>query len=256
MSASEGEGKLEDVSSLRILIAIPAYRCAAQIPRVLSALSRLKPELPEIARVIVFDNRSPDGTADEAREWIRANGAAPWMEIRVNEENLGLGGTQKKAFDLARAEGYSHVLIFHGDDQADARDVPAVVAALAEGQDAALGARFMTGSRLEGYSRLRRVGNRALNLAYGLLTGVPVRDLGSGLNGFRTDALEPAIYSRFSNQFTFNMDLLLDLIARGAKIRFIPIAWRETDQVSNARTFAVGWKALTTLLRWRLGGTP
>ena len=32
-----------------------------------------------------------------------------------------------------------------------------------------------------------------------------------------------------------------------------PISWSETDQVSNAKTFKVGWIALKTLLRWRAG---
>ncbi len=98
---------------------------------------------------------------------------------------------------------------------------------------------------------LRIFGNRVLNFACSLLTMKRIEDLGSGLNGFRVASLKPEFYQGFSNHFTFNMDLLLHLVERNARLCFVPITWREVDQISNARSFSVGWQALRSLLLWR-----
>ncbi|HRO66481.1 MAG TPA: glycosyltransferase family 2 protein, partial [Pseudobdellovibrionaceae bacterium] len=225
----------------RVLIAIPAYRCEKQIRRVLSGLVRLRSSLPSVERVIVLDNQSPDGTAAAASDQVSRENASDWIEVQVNPVNRGLGGSQKRAFRLASERGFSHVIVLHGDDQADPTDIPDLLDALGEGRDAVLGSRFMKGSRREGYSLLRTFGNRGLNGVYSLLSGSRVSDLGSGLNGFRVEALRDLPFETFADQFTFNMDLLLSLIEHGKKILFIPIRWREQDQASNARTFAVGW---------------
>lgn len=243
-------GKIRAVENT-FLIAIPAYRCENQIRRVLSGLNRLRSDLPAVKKVLVLDNKSPDGTAKAAAEEALQVGASDWIEVRVNPVNRGLGGTQKTAFRLARELGFSHVVILHGDDQADPEDVPKIIAAFQDPVDAVLGSRFMEGSRRQGYSLLRTIGNKGLNLVYSALTGRRVWDLGSGLNGFRVEALSDLAVDSFSDQFTFNMDLLLGLIERGKRILFIPIAWRELDQVSNAKTFGVGWTALRRVLRWR-----
>jgi len=37
------------------------------------------------------------------------------------------------------------------------------------------------------------------------------------------------------------------------KIKFVPITWKETDQISNAKIFKVGSIIIKSLIRWRLG---
>lgn len=234
------------------LIAIPAYRCEIQIRRVIHGLARIQSELSEVKSVVIFDNQSTDATFEEAEKQIQEDQLQAWVSIRKNKTNLGLGGTQKAAFDFARKEKYSHVIIFHGDDQGEVSDIPRVISELKLGSDAVLGSRFMKGAKRPGYSSLRVFGNRVLNGLYSILTWRHIEDLGSGLNGFKISSLEPKFYKNFSNQFVFNMDLLLYLVQSRSKFKFIPITWRELDQVSNARTLTVGWQAFKVLIYWRL----
>ena len=235
----------------RILMAIPAYNCEKQIRRVLSGLARIRPELAFVDKVIVFDNQSSDSTLAEAEAQIQIDQTERWIEARKNPRNVGLGGTHKIAFAEALAQNFSHLIIFHGDDQGEAQDLPRLIRNLQLDYDAVLGSRFMSGSKRPGYSWLRIGGNRLLNLAYSLLTFKKIEDLGSGLNGFRVSTLRSLPFQNFSNDFTFNMDLLLALVGVKARLCFIPITWKELDQVSNARTFRVGWQSLKTLFAWR-----
>ena len=105
----------------------------------------------------------------------------------------------------------------------------------------------MRNSKLIGYSIIRKYGNIILNYIYTLFKLKSVKDLGSGLNIFSTNFLKKVNYLEFDDGFTFNMDILLSLINHKANIKFIPITWSETDQISNAKALSVGFKTLNKL---------
>ena len=62
-------------------------------------------------------------------------------------------------------------------------------------------------------------------------------------------------YLSFEDKLTFNFELLLDLVKRNVNFAYLPITWREEDQVSNARNWNIFRTALINLLQWRLGKT-
>ena len=235
----------------RILLAVPTYNCAPQIGRVLDAVARSAVDV--VDRVVVIDNCSTDGTVDVAAERVAALGEkfAVWR----NQENYGLGGTHKVAFNHALDNGYDSVVILHGDDQADASELPRVVARAAAERDAAavLGSRFSRGSKRLGYSRTRTIGNVGINALFSTVALRPSSDLGSGLNLFATAPLRDRAFLKFDDRITFNIDLLLHYFSRRAKLVYEPITWSEADQVSNARNLQVGSAAVRKLVRWRLG---
>jgi hypothetical protein len=242
--------------SEKILLFIPCYNCAPQIGRVLGQVRG--PVADRIAEVLVLDNRSQDATVDEA---VRAAPAieGPKVTIARNRSNHHLGGSHKAAFAYAAAHGFSHVLVLHGDDQGRLADIGPV---LDRGDhlthDACLGARFMPGSALEGYSGVRRLGNAVFNLIFTAVTGRRVHDLGSGLNIFGRAVFADPRIGLYADDLRFNVFLLLGLIDRGARMMFFPISWREEDQVSNvrllsqsARTLAIAWDYLARRRHFR-----
>lgn len=81
----------------------------------------------------------------------------------------------------------------------------------------------------------------------------PSRDLGSGLNLFRVSDLSDHRYLKFGDTMTFNIDLLLDYFRKKTPIIFVPISWKEEDQISNARNLNIGFTAIKKLLYWRFG---
>ena len=235
----------------RILLAIPAFQCGPQLKRVLHALS-LRPELmSKIETVIVFDNRSPDTTSACALQQIHDDNLAEWVRVVQNENNYGLGGTQKLAFRWAIDHHYSHIIVLHGDDQASVEDIDAILRGFDADYDAVLGSRFAKGAKRRGYAIERVLGNSVLNLIFTLVTRRQISDLGSGLNGFRLKTYEDRHFNRFSNQFNFNVDLLLDLVSKNMKFIFVPITWREIDQVSNARNVRVALSMMRSLFQWK-----
>ncbi len=235
-----------------VLIAIPAYNCGPQIVRVLEGIS---PSLAaRVSQIWVIDNRSTDNTVEAALEYARS-GALPNLRVFRNRQNNNLGGTHKVAFSHATEAGATHVVILHGDNQAISGEASLLLdyAEAHPESQTVLGSRFNKRSVLIGYDRKRILGNKVLNLMYSAVTGRRCEDLGSGLNLFALKDLDPGSYLRFANALTFNYELLLDLVKRGVNFAYVPITWREEDQVSNAHNFKVFKTAVVNLLLWRLG---
>jgi glycosyltransferase involved in cell wall biosynthesis len=230
----------------RILVFIPAYRCETQIVRVIDQFDERVQSF--IDTVIVVDNRSSDQTLEAAiergREHLTKCNFIAWR----NNENYGLGGSHKAAFRYALEQGFDYLVVLHGDDQADIRDLISQLEAGVHTQvDCLLGARFMRGSRLKGYSRFRTFGNHVYNALFSLAALRVIHDLGSGLNLYRLATFRDFYYKPFPDDLTFNYVMLLASYHRKQVVRFFPISWREEDQVSNVKLFRQAFKVLGLL---------
>jgi glycosyltransferase involved in cell wall biosynthesis len=232
----------------RILVFIPMYNCAPQIPRVLEQLRD-----PRVAAlidgVICIDNRSSDGTVEMA-EAALATLDLPMRALLRNDGNYGLGGSHKVAIDVGRAEGFDHLIVLHGDDQGSIADMaPLLEAGTHHELDFMMGARFMKGSELQGYAFIRTAANQAFNLIFSAISRRRLYDLGSGLNLFRLSAFDDGFHQKFADDLTFNYYLILVVAARDVRLRFFPLTWREDDQISNAKLSKMGFQILGLLKR-------
>ena len=218
----------------KFLIFIPAYNCENQVPRVLDQL--LDPQVREFAgECIVVNNRSTDGTEDAVKAWMAAHPDAPVRLLR-NDQNYGLGGSHKVAFGYAMEHGYDYLVVLHGDDQGDVRDLlPLVRSGEYKQYDCCLGPPFIRGSRIKGYSALRIFGNYGFNWLFSLVTLHKITDLGSGLNLYRVASLKNRYYIKFPDTLYFNDCMILAQCHYKQKMLFFPISWREEDQVSNTK---------------------
>ncbi|PJE65018.1 glycosyltransferase family 2 protein [Candidatus Saccharibacteria bacterium CG10_big_fil_rev_8_21_14_0_10_47_8] len=237
---------------MKILVTIPTYNCERQIPRVLAGFN--KRLLDRVEKVIIIDNGSTDKTV-EAAQTATKKLATSKVEVWQNKNNYNLGGTHKVAFLTGEKLGMDYVAILHGDNQAKTEELDLLIDEAKKNPEhgAILGCRFMKDSKLNGYSWQRVWGNRGINWIYSMVALRPSRDLGSGLNLFRLKDLNDHNYLGFGDNITFNIDLLLDYFKKKTLLKFVPITWSETDQVSNARNFQVGKTALIKLFRWRFG---
>jgi glycosyltransferase involved in cell wall biosynthesis len=230
----------------KILVFIPCYRCEPQIQRVIAQFDEDIQKL--VDTVMVVDNRSPDNTLTTAIEAGKNKLQNCHFIAWKNTDNYGLGGSHKAAFRYAIDNDFDHLIVLHGDDQADIRDLKTHLESGEHNKyDCFLGARFMPGSQLKGYSWLRTFGNRAYNLLFSIQVLKRVYDLGSGLNMYRLAAFKEFYYKNIPDDLTFNYVMLLGSYNRQQAVKFFPITWREEDQVANVRLFSQATRVLKLL---------
>lgn len=217
----------------KILVFIPAYNCENQIIRVLEQFD--EEVLEYVSGIIVVNNRSTDNTEMLVAAYIRQHKEIPISLLR-NKENYGLGGSHKVAFDYAVNNGYEYVVVLHGDDQGSIKDfLPVFKNRYYRKHDCVLGARFMPGSKLKGYSLFRTFGNIVYDFLFASVVRGRIYDLGSGLNMYNVNMLKDRFYEKFPDNLMFNYCMILAAGYYGHDIRFYPISWREDDQVSNVK---------------------
>ncbi|WP_042195345.1 glycosyltransferase family 2 protein [Paenibacillus camerounensis] len=219
--------------SSKIIVFIPMYNCQDQIIRVLTQFdSNVKQYIEEI---LIVNNRSTDNGEAVAIEKMQKIEDVKVTLLR-NVDNYGLGGSHKVAFDYGLKNNYDYLIVLHGDDQGDIREiVPYLQKEEYKNYDCLLGARFHRDSKLEGYSWFRTFGNRVYNFLFSLVAGRKIFDLGSGLNMYKLEIFKNGYHTKFPDDLTFNYCMILGSIYRKQKLRFFPLTWREDDQVSNVK---------------------
>lgn len=229
----------------RILLFIPMYNCAPQIARVLSRIDEtIRPFLTEI---LIVDNRSNDGSDQAAVSALKAIGL-PGSVVR-NTKNYSLGGSHKVAFNYAIEHGFEWIIVLHGDDQADIRDLaPHLRDGTYAAYDSFLGSRFMKGARRIGYSTFRTIANYGFNCLCSLLCGRSISDQGSGLNLYAVRYLRDRFYMPFDDTLHFPNQMFFYGVHRGSRYTFFPITWREEDQISNARMWRQAYAVICLIL--------
>ena len=233
----------------KILVFIPTYRCAAQITRVIEQFDSQSQSV--VDTIMVVDNLSPDETLQKAIAKAQTHVTRCNFIAWKNDANYGLGGSHKAAFRYAIDHGFDYLVVLHGDDQGDFRDVVNLLAQGAHSQvDCLLGARFMRGSQLKGYSGFRTFGNRVYNTLFSLATLRQLHDLGAGLNVYKLASFREFYYKKFPDGLTFNYAMLLASIRRKQALMFFPISWREEDQLSNVKLFSQAFKVLGMLAHY------
>ena len=157
---------------MRVFAVIAAFR---EVPRVRASVEAC---LPYVERVIVVDDGSHDGTAEEA-----ALGGAHVIQHAINR---GQGAALKTGTLAALALGAEYIVHIDADGQHDPSYIPSLLKPLKDGEaDIVFGSRFM-GIKAVGMPLKRRilmVGIRLFNI---FVLGIPsqVTDPQTGLRAF------------------------------------------------------------------------
>ena len=215
----------------KIIVFIPMYNCESQIPRVLAKFDESVCKIFD--EILIVDNGSTDGSLKSAKIAAKKHENIK-ITIVQNVENYNLGGSHKVAFNYALENIYDFIVVIHGDDQGDINDlVPLILQGKHREWDCMLGSRFMKCSKLIGYSRFRIFGNWGINLLGSIICRRMLYDLGAGLNIYNMKMLENKFYQSFPNGLTFNYYMTFYTVGIKASFKYIPLTWREEDQISN-----------------------
>ena len=209
----------------RVCFVIPTYNEAANVVPLLERLTDLHPG--ESATFLIVDDESPDGTGDLVREFAARDGRVRLLE----GPKRGLGAAYRRGIAHALdAIGADAVVQMDADFSHDPADARRLLARLAEGADAAIGSRYVTGGGVDERWPARRrwlsaAGNHLARRVAGLGN---VRDCTGGFRAIRADALRAAGADRLAVRgYACQVALLHRLLRTGARVVEEPVFFRE-----------------------------
>ncbi len=218
------------INGKTLVVVMPAYNAAL-------TLEQTYRELPFdiVDEVILVDDASADGTRAVAH-------GLGIRHILVHDHNLGYGGNQKTCYRTALALGADIVIMVHPDYQYTPRLIRAMAALLAEDVfDCALGSRILgTGALKGGMPPYKYLSNRLLTLVQNLLVGYKLSEYHTGYRAFSRRVLEELPLERNSNDFIFDNQMLLQIIAHGFSIGEVTCPTRYTAEASSI----AGWPVI------------
>ncbi|NOY24537.1 MAG: glycosyltransferase family 2 protein, partial [Oligoflexia bacterium] len=198
----------------RVAIIVPCYGPQEPVNRILA-------EVPSALRsgLIVVDDASPVPIK------------APGVRLIRHASNRGYGAAQKTGYAAALDAGFDRIVLLHGDAQYPTLPTLALADAL-DKASVVLGSRFLIdgGAAIPAW---RRWGNRLLTGAANLRFGTSLTELHTGARAFRADVLAHLPLATLSDDYLFDQQVLVALLARGSTIAERPVQARYDGDIQS-----------------------
>ena len=234
------------LSGQKIVVVMPAYNAARTLRQTYDEV--MAQDIVDL--VIVVDDASQDETVAVARTLDR-------VQVEVHPANCGYGANQKTCYRLALVAGADIIIMIHPDYQYTPRLIPAMAALVASGlYPCVLASRILGGGALSGGMPLwKYIANRFLTLVENLLIGAKLSEYHTGYRAFSRRLLERLPLDGNSDDFVFDNQILVQVIALGYAIgevtcpaRYLP----EASSINFRRSVRYGLGCLATAFRFRL----
>jgi dolichol-phosphate mannosyltransferase len=227
----------------RVLVVIPTYNEAENLPLIVDRLRRAVPA----AETLVVDDNSPDGTGAVADGLAAAD---PQVHVLHRTGKQGLGAAYVAGFGWARDQGYDAVVEMDADGSHAPEELPRLLDALRTA-DVVLGSRWVDGGTVRNWPAHRLLLSRGGNLYTRLALGMPVRDATGGYRAYRMPALEKMeIGSVASQGYCFQVDLAWRAHRLGLRVAEVPITFAERERGASKMSSAIVGEAMWRVAVW------
>lgn len=226
-------------------VVVPAYNEEGFVGEVIETVPSY------VDRVYAIDDASSDGTWREIREAARRENEAPLHALTAtsggtavfsrpvvalrNGTNRGVGGSIKRGYSRALADGIGVVAVMNGDGQMDPQMLDRIVDPIVEGDaDFAKGNRLVVPEFRRGMSRWRLFGNLLLTLLTRIASGYwRMMDPQNGYTAISADAIEAIRFETLYDDYGFCNDLLIALNAHDMRIADVAMPAVYGDESSS-----------------------
>ncbi len=228
---------------MMLSVIIPAYNEAGNIEACITAIkSRLDIE-PDISYELICVN---DNSTDETPAIVlRESAKDPRIRLVGRTPPGGFGRAIRSGIAIAKGDA---IAIFMADLSDRPDDLVRCYRKLQEGYDCVFGSRFIKGSEVKNYPRVKLLINRVVNKLVQVMFWTQFNDLTNAFKIYRATVLENCGPYRACH-FNITLELSLSALIRQYDIAQLPISWEgRTWGCSNLRLKEMGRKYLCTLL--------
>jgi dolichol-phosphate mannosyltransferase len=215
---------------MKLSVVMPAQNEEGSVgPTVEGLVAELEREQIDY-EVVVVD----DGSEDRTREIVeQIAGANPRVRCHRSHYERGFGMAVRAGLEVFEGDAVAIVMADASDDPADLVRYHRL---LEDGWDCAFGSRFMPGSRVYDYPRLKLTINRLANWFIRILFRHRYNDTTNAFKAYRREVIE-TIQPLLSKHFNLTVEIPLKAIVRGHSYAVIPISW--TNRTSGVPKLAM-----------------
>jgi len=222
--AIQDDYELADNRGKRIGILILTFNAVTTLTKV---LKRITPNVwRNVEEIAIFDDASQDATFELAMG-LKTFRQLEKLQVLANPKNLGYGGNQKAGYRYFIDKGFDIVVLLHGDGQYAPEILSHLYHPIVGGDaDAVFGSRMMRtyGGPLRGGMPLYKyVGNRILTVYENHALGMNLSEFHSGYRAYNLDALRKIDFSRMTDDFHFDTEIIIKLQHQRYRIQEVPI---------------------------------
>lgn len=212
---------------MKINICIPTYNEADNIVELLTKIKHVaKFSKEHTIKVVIIDDNSPDGTADEVKNYSMKN---KHFEIHIinNKKKNGLGFAYIKGFEYSIKDKADGILMMDADHSHNPDYIPEIIKKL-ETSDFVIGSRYMKKGGVVNWEFKRKMISKLGNLYSRIILWTGINDLTGGFNCYKREVLEKIDLSQIhSNGYSFQIELKYKALKNGFTYSQVPIIFKE-----------------------------
>lgn len=245
MKDKKNKEKSEEKSGKKNLIIIPTYN---EKDNIVPLIKKILDTVSDTG-IVVVDDDSPDGTAQEVRDFSEGYGAEITVIVRKGER--GLGGAYKAGLLYGLEQGYNVLITMDADHSHNPAHLPAILEAMKE-NDVVIGSRYIRDGGTINW-RIRRILLSWLaNRFARFILRLKGSDLTSGFRAYRREMLENIGLEHVkSNGYSYLVEMLFRVQQLTGKVGEVPIIFYDRTMGKSKISKKEVYRGVLTLLRLR-----
>jgi dolichol-phosphate mannosyltransferase len=206
------------------LVIIPTYNEIENINLIIPAVLELEVDF----HVLIVDDDSPDGTADEVKNWQLKYPNKVHMLQRKGK--LGLGTAYIAGFKFALDKGYEYIFEMDADFSHNPKDLLRLFKACQDGADISIGSRYVKGGGLENWPLDRKLLSYGASIYVRSITWMMIKDPTAGFVCYTNKVLSTFDLNkiRFIG-YAFQIEMKYSAWKNGFKLVEVPITFKDRE---------------------------
>ena len=202
--------------SKTIAVVVPSYNEAKQIGKVIETMPSF------VDKIVVIDDKSRDKTIQIVKDLGRRNKK---VILISHQKNQGVGAAIASGYKWARDQKIDICAVMAGDGQMLPKDLPAILAPVAEGRvDYSKANRLMSGRAFRKIPKVRYYGNSVLTFLTKIASGYwYVMDSQTGFTAINQKMLQLIDWDKMYPRYGMPNDILVRLNVYNAKVADVPL---------------------------------
>lgn len=232
------------------VVIIPTYNEIENINAIISAVLSLQGNF----HVLIIDDGSPDGTAEEVKKLQTVSEYNERIHLIERSGKLGLGTAYITGFKWAISHKYDFIFEMDADFSHDPKDLVRLYEACSNNNaDLAIGSRYVNGVTVVEWPIGRILMSYYASAYVRYVTGMPVKDTTAGFKCYRRKVLETIDLDNIKMKgYGFQIEMKYNAYLLQFKIAEVPIIFRDRTRGTSKMSGGIFGEAFWGVLNMRL----